>query len=384
LEPDQKRKALTDKLLEMFRKFKYDVAFSFVQEDIEIVEKVAEEFKKVKGFKYYLYTEREEDVGDNIFRITNRVYPRSRYVLIFTSKNFINGFWARVERMLMSAYIERHLGRVIQVRLDNTIVDGLSRDIAGFKWNSSTDPERIAGVLVKKVLKQKAEERKRRLIAASSVALLLAVVVACYWPVIKSVVYPIHQLSPVLVKGMVLYGQPTGSNINNSSYYINQTEVTVGEYRKYCDSKKQRMPPQPWPVLKSNPVVNVSWQDAMAFCRSKGGRLPTEEEWEYAASANLQTKYAGGNNASKVAVYSRQSLRPVATKQSNAFGLYDMSGNVGEWTSTSVDEYDIFKIVKGGEYRSGIASIQITSRDTLQVNEFNKYTGFRIAWDHKP
>ncbi|MET0464071.1 MAG: SUMF1/EgtB/PvdO family nonheme iron enzyme [Chitinophagaceae bacterium] len=362
----------------MFRRFKYDVAFSFVQEDHSAVEEVAKEFKKIKGFNYYLYTEKEEEgIGQNIFKITREVYPQSRFVLIFTSKNFVSGFWARVEKMLMLAYIDKHVGRIIQVRLDDTPIDGLSKDIVSFKWKN--DPERIAGVLIKKVLKQKAIERRRRVIVGCVISLVFAALIISNLPVIKSVIFPIRELRPVLIKGFM-----PDSPDSQSSYYINQTEVTVCEYRKYCDSLNQPMPPQPWPVISSNPVVNVSWQEAMAFCKARGGRLPTEMEWEYAAEANLQTKYAGGNNASKVAVYNRKRLSPVATKSANALGLYDMSGNVGEWTSSSAGQADSLKIIKGGGHRNGISALQITSRDSLQKNSFNKYTGFRVAWDYKP
>ncbi|MCG2612743.1 SUMF1/EgtB/PvdO family nonheme iron enzyme [Terrimonas sp. NA20] len=362
----------------MFRRFKYDIAFSFVQEDIVAIEKVAEEFKKIKGFKYYLFTEKEEEgIGQNIFKITREVYPRSRFVLIFTSKNFINGFWARVEKMLMLAYIEKHVGRIIQVRLDDTPIDGLSKDIVSFKWKN--DPERIARVLIKKVLKQKAIERRRRVIVGCFVLLAVAGLIISNLPVLKSVIFPIRELRPVLIAGFM-----RDSSAAQSSYYINQTEVTVCEYRRYCDSLKKPMPPQPWPVISSNPVVNVSWWDALAFCKARGGRLPTEREWEYAAEANLQTKYAGGNNASKVAVYNRKRLSPVATKSANAFGLFDMSGNVGEWTSSPAGSADSLKIIKGGGHRSGISTLQITSRDSLQINAFNTYTGFRIVWDQKP
>jgi formylglycine-generating enzyme required for sulfatase activity len=92
-----------------------------------------------------------------------------------------------------------------------------------------------------------------------------------------------------------------------------------------------------------HPVVNVSWNDAMAFCRwmseqvGQEYRLPTEAEWEYACRAGSKTRYCFGNDEGILGEYawyaanSGIGTRPVGQKKSNSFGLYDMHGNVWEW-----------------------------------------------------
>ena len=127
-------------------------------------------------------------------------------------------------------------------------------------------------------------------------------------------------------------------------FWIGQTEVTVEAYRRFTQAAGGQMPPAPrynqdWQEAK-HPMGNVSWEEAGAFCKWAGGRLPTEAEWEYAARAGSQRAFYA--NLDAIAWYGRKDgdkVHPVAQKAPNAFGLYDMLGNVREWCQDSYAPY---------------------------------------------
>ena len=123
-----------------------------------------------------------------------------------------------------------------------------------------------------------------------------------------------------------------------SSFFMDKTEVTQAQYRKVMGKN-----PSHFSSCDDCPVESVSWHDANEYAKKVGKRLPTEAEWEYAArggNKSMGYKYAGSNNIKDVAWYDGNSgnkTHPVAQKQPNELGLYDMSGNVLEWCS---DWYD--------------------------------------------
>ncbi|MGI9468848.1 MAG: formylglycine-generating enzyme family protein [Rubripirellula sp.] len=127
-----------------------------------------------------------------------------------------------------------------------------------------------------------------------------------------------------------------------------------------------------------NPVETVTWDDAIEFCRrlselpaekAAGNvyRLPTEAEWEYACRAGTTTKYSFGDNESDLSGYGRYldnyggTHHPVGSKQPNAWGLYDMHGNVWEWCQDWKEDYPegaVTDVSSGSAIPTGPASGQ--------------------------
>ncbi len=128
--------------------------------------------------------------------------------------------------------------------------------------------------------------------------------------------------------------------VHIGDFWLAETPVTNGQYRAFVEATGHAPPPS-WKERDLNaddqPVVQVSWEDAQAFCRWAGLRLPTEAEWEYACRGGTDTEYWFGDSADQLADYgwykvnSGHAPQPVGQKPPNAYGLYDMHGNVWEW-----------------------------------------------------
>lgn len=138
----------------------------------------------------------------------------------------------------------------------------------------------------------------------------------------------------------------------SKGFFISETEVTVNAYRRFVGNTA--MPPPPhfnatW-ASGQEPIVNVNWQQAGDYCSRLGGRLPTEAEWEYAARAGDEySKYPWGSDVitRDNANYGREDHKgpvpigkdrwkyatPVRQFPANKWGLFDMAGNVWEWTA---------------------------------------------------
>jgi formylglycine-generating enzyme required for sulfatase activity len=199
--------------------------------------------------------------------------------------------------------------------------------------------------------------------------------------------------APRAVRWVRVPGLPRGG-----SFEMIETETTVDQYRAYAAATRQRAPRQPMWSAGDHPVVNLTWEDAAGYCEWIGGRLSTEAEWEFAARAAANTRYPWGDdfdpnraNGARTAGRDRWPYTaPVASFPPNPFGLYDMIGNVWEWTSDWVQRgapppagpqsATFRKAVRGGSWINNPDSLRVDRRLGLSpAGRHNFYIGFRCA-----
>jgi len=189
--------------------------------------------------------------------------------------------------------------------------------------------------------------------------------------------------------------------------FMDETEVTNSKYADFIKATKHRAP---YHWIKGNqpagkekfPVVNVSWDDAVAFCAWDGGkRLPSEAEWEHACrgvSEGHMYSWGDTNPTAKDAVFGVQDPAAVCgDRNKNYFGLCDMIGNVWEWVSDWYAQkyYEIspdknpqgptegkYRVLRGGSWFDQSGSLQFLScsyRSWARPNERSGTIGFRCA-----
>ncbi|MBP3763191.1 MAG: formylglycine-generating enzyme family protein [Bacteroidales bacterium] len=197
------------------------------------------------------------------------------------------------------------------------------------------------------------------------------------------------------------YAHPVHQVTLTQDYYIATTEVTQGLYQAVMGENPSRNALGP-----DYPVDGVNYDDALRFCQRLSeltGRrfgLPTEAQWEYAArgghkAPKQQTPYVGSANIGSVCWYDHNASakpHPVAQKQPNALGLYDMSGNVWEWCLDWYDDYTsapqtdptgpargAMRVSRGGSWCNGSRFARLANRDSVIPNTKDPCLGFRLV-----
>ena len=210
------------------------------------------------------------------------------------------------------------------------------------------------------------------------------------------------------------------------SFLLYKYEVTNAQYKKFVDATGHRTPPhwkgKDYPAGKANhPVVEVSWDDATAYCQWAGVRLPTEVEWEYAARGaepapgkpsrafpwgnswdrticNNSSFHAGkelqnGPDWNEWYAGEQKALHPITTeggafpKSVSPFGIHDMAGNAWEWCAEFEAPYPERKSEekkgkrarRGGSWANVARHIRSAERQVAPQDNLNIYTGFRCV-----
>lgn len=192
-------------------------------------------------------------------------------------------------------------------------------------------------------------------------------------------------------------------NVNIDTYYIDAYEVTHGAYMEFINVAKISKP-RFWNNPNFNgsnqPVVGISWKEAQSYCKAKGSRLPTEAEWEKASRGKRSIKYPWGNESpdnSRLNFNNElNKTAPVGSyeKGKSDYGVYDLSGNVAEWTyDWHLAEFYVFspknnpagpklgtyKVIRGGNWRNNFKDVKMTYRNATIPSIKTNTLGFRCA-----
>jgi formylglycine-generating enzyme required for sulfatase activity len=258
------------------------------------------------------------------------------------------------------------------------------------------------------------------LVALLSIVILVIVVTTgrrVNGPAIEPTPQPLRPTYPGMVYvegGEFTMGSDAGDEFERPAhkvrvapFYMDINEVTCEEYAKFAAETHHRLP-SGWtngtfPLDSAKrPVTGVDWYDATAYAKWAGKRLPTEEEWEYAARGTKAGRYPWGNdwvsNVANAGDSSAQRLTDVGAYPGGktATGVMDMIGNAWEWTASDVTAYPgghfsspvpkAVKIIRGGSWQESKQQATTTYRGFLEMSGAEDYsaTGFRCVRDPQP
>jgi iron(II)-dependent oxidoreductase len=202
--------------------------------------------------------------------------------------------------------------------------------------------------------------------------------------------------------------------VHLSEYFVDKCAVTNRQYKQFCDATGHSVPPDPkfegmshyFNHFPDHPVINVSWDDAKAYCEWADKRLPTEAEWEKAARGEDRRTYPWGNEAPDSEGFQRANLEgdddghkytaPVEEYERGAspYGCLNMAGNVWEWCSDWYDEKYYgrspiknppgpspcsSRVCRGGSWLNGARHLRCANRGRNGPANRSSRLGFRCA-----
>jgi formylglycine-generating enzyme required for sulfatase activity len=193
--------------------------------------------------------------------------------------------------------------------------------------------------------------------------------------------------------------KPAHDVMISKGFWIGQTPVTVGAYKRFVRETGRQMPTStgfnPYWVKENMPMVRVAWADAQAYCEWLGERLPTEAEWEYAArGGSTEPRYGNLDEVAWSKQNSGGQTHDVAQKRPNGFGLYDMLGNVWQWVNDRYDENYYrsspsqdpqgpasgkLRVMRGGSWNDDPSAARVSSRFGDFPTDRYEAAGFRCA-----
>ncbi len=170
------------------------------------------------------------------------------------------------------------------------------------------------------------------------------------------------------------------------AFWMGATEVTVAAFRKQTGGYMPQAPPfnLGWSD-DQQPIVRVTWEEARKYCEAVKGRLPKEWEWEYAARGGVaQARYASLDTIAWYIGNSDGRAHPVGKKTPNAYGLYDVLGNVWEWTVDPYLNSPENIVQRGGSWAMDARFVRIWQQYARSASAREDDLGFRCVSDDPP
>ena len=196
--------------------------------------------------------------------------------------------------------------------------------------------------------------------------------------------------------------------VSVDAFQMSSHEITFDQYDAFCEATGHIKPADEEWGRGNRPVIYVSWDDAQDFAKWMGARLPTEAEWEYACRAGTETTFYTGENITTAqanydgnypygenekGVY-RHKTMPVGSFEPNAWGLYDMAGNVWEWCSDWYADYPdcylknptgassgYYRVFRGGSWFDQASTCRSADRCCIEAHKCDCNMGFRLVKD---
>ncbi len=190
-----------------------------------------------------------------------------------------------------------------------------------------------------------------------------------------------HNMALIPAGNLMLNSKYDGKEVFIDNFFMDRFEVSQESYEKIINFNPSFF------VDRKQPVEKVNWFEAVEYCLQIGKRLPNEWEWEWASRSGNTSKFSWGKGDPKLYGWfkknSEKKTHPVGQKKPNSYGLFDMSGNVWEWTD-SYHETTGGKVLRGGSWRNSMNAMQSSKWITsLPIHRFH-YVGFRCAISKLP
>jgi sulfatase modifying factor 1 len=305
---------------------RYDIALSFAGEDREYAKQLAD-ILLAGGIRVF-FDEYEEDRswGEDLNTYLTDIYKNgAQYVVMFISQFYPKKFWTDIElKAAQSAASQRETPYILPVRLDDTAAAGILSTVGYMDW-CEKGAHRIANIILKKLGRMINEKDNAELI-----------------------LIPQAEFTMGSTKGPK--ARMPEHKVWLDSFYIYKNPVTYGQYFKFCEETRLHQPAK-W-VMEDlrpeadHPIVGVTWDEALDYCKWACVSLPSEAQWEKAARGTDGRRFPWGNAWEEGRCEYRRKQWGYAgiairinnfPRGSSPYGVQDMCGNIWEWCA---DWYD--------------------------------------------